>query len=74
MLWVSLIVLNSLFIDRMSYEPDRIRAFQQSGYATMGEYWKHQHSLGPFPLLMSVAAVIGTVGGGIRRATHRSSA
>jgi MFS family permease len=69
LLWMTFVVLNSLFIDRMSYEPDRIRAFQQSGYATMREYWDHQHGCGPFPLLMFVAAVLGSVGAGMRRAS-----
>jgi hypothetical protein len=66
-LWLTFIVLNNVFLDRMSYEPDRIRAFQQSGYATMREYWHHQSGWGPFPLLMAVAAVVGAIGGAVRR-------
>src|SRR5947208_13540273 len=33
-LWLTSFVLNNLLTDRMSYEPDRIRAFQQSGPPT----------------------------------------
>jgi hypothetical protein len=73
MLWLTFIILNNSFIERMSYEPDRIRAFQQSGYATMREYWNHQHGWGPFPLLISVAGVVGAVGAFIRNSGRPSS-
>jgi MFS family permease len=59
--------LNDFFTDRMSYEPDRIRAFAHSGYPTMhefvmsGSWWRS-----PFPLLMAVAAVAGAVGAWLR--------
>jgi hypothetical protein len=65
-LWLTSIALNNLFVDRMSYEPDRIRAFQQSGYATMKEYLHHQ-GWGPAPLLMLVSAIAGATGGALRR-------
>ena len=73
-LWLTFIVLNTLFLDRMSYEPDRIRAFQQSGYATMREYWNHQRGWGPFPLVMLVAAIVGAMGGAVRRTTQGRTA
>jgi uncharacterized membrane protein YeiB len=73
-LWLTFIVLNHLFLDRMSYEPDRIRAFQRSGYATIREYWGHQRGWGPFPLLMFAAAAVGAIGGAIRRTTQRRTA
>jgi hypothetical protein len=69
-LWLTSIALNNLFVDRMSYEPDRIRAFQQSGYATMKEYLHHQ-GWGPAPLLMFVAAIVGAIGGAVRKRTER---
>jgi hypothetical protein len=69
-LWITSIVLNNLFVDRMSYEPDRMRAFHQSGYATMREYLHHQ-GWGPAPLLMFVAAIVGAIGGAVRRRTRR---
>lgn len=65
-------VLNNMFVDRMSYEPDRIRAFQQSGYATMKEYLHHQ-GWGPAPLLMFVAAVVGALGAAARRQPERGA-
>jgi hypothetical protein len=69
-LWLTSIALNNLFLDRMSYEPDRIRAFQQSGYQTMKEYMKHI-GWGPAPLLMLAAAIVGAIGGAVRRTTQR---
>ena len=57
-LWFTFFALNRMFPERMSYEPDRIRAFQASGYPTMREYLAHQGS-GPFPLLMVVAMAVG---------------
>jgi hypothetical protein len=47
-LWLTFITLNNLFTDRMSYEPDRVRAFMASGYPTMKAYVKHGLGLGPF--------------------------
>jgi hypothetical protein len=73
-LWLTFVALNNLFLDRMSYEPDRIRAFHQSGYATMREYWDHQRGWGPFPLVMLVAAVVGGIGGAVRRTAQRLAA
>ena len=72
-LWLTFFTLNRLFPDRMSYEPDRIRAFKASGYSTMREYLNHEVSLGPFPLLMGVAALAGVAGGvmGKHQATRR---
>ena len=61
-LWLTFITLNSLFTDRMSYEPDRIRAFKASGYPTMREYLDHGQGPGPFPLLVGVAAIAGIAG------------
>jgi hypothetical protein len=72
-LWLTSIALNNLFVDRMSYEPDRMRAFQQSGYATMKEYLHHQ-GWGPAPLLMFVAAIVGAIGGAVRKRTERMTA
>ncbi|HEX7138834.1 MAG TPA: hypothetical protein VF219_13335, partial [Vicinamibacterales bacterium] len=66
LLWLTFIVLNQLFIDRMSYEPDRILAFRRSGYATMREFWNHQRGWGPFPLMMAVAMLAGAIGGALR--------
>src|SRR4051794_789093 len=71
-LWLTSVALNNLFVDRMSYEPDRIRAFQQSGYATMKEYLHHQ-GWGPAPLLMFVAAIVGAVGSAVRKRTERAT-
>jgi hypothetical protein len=51
-LWLTFITLNNLFTDRMSYEPDRIRAFRASSEPTMRAYLDHQRGPGPFPLLM----------------------
>ena len=62
MLWLTFITLNRLFVDRMSYEPDRVRAFLASGYPTMREYLNHGMGLGPFPLLMGVAALVSLAG------------
>ena len=61
-LWLTFFALNRLFTDRMSYEPDRIRAFRASGYPTMRDYVSHGMGLGPFPLLMGVAIVAGMTG------------
>jgi len=61
-LWLTFITLNRVFIERMSYEPDRIRAFRASGYPTMREYIVHDVGAGPFPLLMSVATIAGLAG------------
>jgi len=61
-LWLTFITLNGLFTDRMSYEPDRIRAFRASGYPTMREYLNHSLAPGPFPLLMGAAVIVGTAG------------
>lgn len=48
-LWLTFITLNNLFTDRMSYEPDRIRAFRASGYPTMRAYLDHARGPGgPF--------------------------
>lgn len=62
-LWLTFVTLTSLFTDRMSYEPDRIRAFEASGYPTLREYLDHSKGSGPFPLLVGVAAIMGTAGG-----------
>ena len=61
-LWLTFVSLNNLFTDRMSYEPDRIRAFKASGYPTMREYLDHGTGSGPFPLLLGVAVIVGTAG------------
>jgi hypothetical protein len=66
-LWVTYMVLNNLFIDRMSYEPDRIRAFQESGYSSMRDYVNHGLLDSFFLILMSVAAIAGTIGGALRK-------
>ena len=65
-LWLAFVALNTMFIERMSYEPDRILAFHRSGYATLREWWTHSQEAGPFPLLGAVAAVVGAIGGAIR--------
>ena len=70
-LWLTSIVLNNAFPDRMIYEPEGIRAFHQSGYATMREYLNHGRGWGPAPLLMFVAALVGAIGGSIRSMTQR---
>jgi hypothetical protein len=70
-LWLTSIVLNNVFPDRMIYEPDGIRAFEQSGYISMREYLNHGRGWGPAPLLMFVAAVVGAIGGAIRSMTQR---
>ena len=62
LLWLTFITLNRLFTDRMSYEPDRIRAFRASGYSSMREYLDHNTGPGPFPLVMGVAVLAGMVG------------
>ena len=67
MVWLAFVVLNGAFIERMSYEPDRIRAFQRSGYPTLQEWWHHQRDCGPFPIVMSVAAGVGAFGGLMQR-------
>jgi hypothetical protein len=65
-LWLTFIALNNLFIDRMSYEPDRIRAFRASGYATMREFVNQGLFPGLFfPVLMCVAAFAGAAGGAV---------
>ena len=64
-LWSTYIILNNAFIERMSYEPDRIRAFQESGYATMREFVNSGMGIGPFPLLLCVAALAGMAGAAI---------
>jgi hypothetical protein len=61
-LWLTFIALNRVFTDRMSYEPDRVRAFRASGYPTMREYLHHSTGLGPLPLLMGVAVLVGMAG------------
>jgi hypothetical protein len=48
----------------MSYEPDRIRAFQASGYPTMRAYVNQLDMF--FPMLMLIAAIAGAAGGAIR--------
>jgi hypothetical protein len=66
-LWLTFIVLNNLFIDRMSYEPDRIRAFRESGDATMREFVNQGLLRGLLlpGLLMCVAAIAGAAGGAV---------
>ena len=75
-LWLTFVALNTLFTDRMSYEPDRIRAFKASGAATMREYLDQRRDVGPFPLLVAVAVVAGMTGGvvGGARRDRRTSA
>jgi len=63
-LWLTFTALNRLFTDRMSYEPDRIRAFRASGYSTMREYLDHGQGVGPLPLLLGVAVLAG-IGGSV---------
>ena len=62
-LWLTFMTLNLVFTDRMSYEPDRIRAFKASGYPTMREYLDHNSRPGPFPLLMGAAVIVSAAGG-----------
>ena len=71
-LWLTFITLNSLFTDRMSYEPDRIRAFRASGEPTMRAYLDHSGA-GPFPLVMGVAMLAGVAGGAIGSKRQRSA-
>jgi MFS family permease len=72
-LWLTFITLNNLFTDRMSYEPDRIRAFRASGEPTMRAYLHHQPGAGPFPLVMGVAVLAGVAGGAIGRKRQRNA-
>jgi hypothetical protein len=72
MLCSTFVVLNGLFIDRMSYEPDRLLAFHRSGYATLQQWWNHQQGWGPFPILICAAAVVGALGG-LTQALRRSA-
>jgi hypothetical protein len=72
-LWLTFITVNNLFTDRMSYEPDRIRAFRASGYPTMQAFVNHGFGLGPFPLLMCVAALAGVAGGVIGERVQEKS-
>jgi hypothetical protein len=72
-LWLTFITLNNLFTDRMSYEPDRIRAFRASGYRTMRDY-VNGSGLGPFPLLMGVAALSGMAGSLLEKTAERRTA
>ena len=37
----------------------------------MREYWNHQAGWAPFPLVMFIAAIVGTVGGAVRRTVQR---
>lgn len=68
LLWLTFVVLNAAFIDRMSYEPARIRALQASGAPTMRAYvFREQGIVGPFPLLMCAAALVGGAGGMLGR-------
>ncbi len=68
-LWMTFFTLNWVFVDRMSYEPDRIRAFHASGAKAMWEFVNGGgFHPGPFPLLMAVAAMAGAAGSGLRRA------
>jgi hypothetical protein len=72
-LWLTFIVLNNLFIDSMSYEPDRIRAFQQSGFPTTRAYVNHGLFLGLFfPMLMAAATITASVGGMISCVQRRN--
>ena len=61
-LWLTFMTLNLIFTERMSYEPDRIRAFRASGYRTMRAYLVHSMTPGPFPLVLGVAVVAGIAG------------
>jgi hypothetical protein len=71
-LWLAFITLNDLFTDRMSYEPDRIRAFRASGEPTMRAYLDHRGA-GPFPLVMGVAVLAGVAGGAVGRKRQRNA-
>jgi hypothetical protein len=77
-LWLTSIVLNNLFLDRMSYEPDRIRAFKESGYASMRAYVNQKWWLGPFDgpgaLLLCVATLAGVAGAVIWSRRRRMTA
>jgi hypothetical protein len=72
-LWLTFITLNNLFTDRMSYEPDRIRAFRASGEPTMRAYLDHHQGAGPFPVVMCVAVLAGVAGGAIGRKPQRNA-
>jgi hypothetical protein len=61
-LWLTFMTLNLIFTGRMSYEPDRIRAFRASGDPTMRAYLVHSMTPGPFPLVLGVAVVVGVAG------------
>jgi hypothetical protein len=68
-------VLNNLFVDRMSYEPDRFAAFQRSGCATMRAFVNCEMVLSSFfPVLGVIAAVVGAAGGVVRVARQRRMA
>jgi hypothetical protein len=68
MIGVTFFVLNWFFVDRMSYEPDRIRAFHASGARTMWEFVNGRgFDPGPGPILMVLAALAGAAGSGLRR-------
>jgi len=69
-LWLTFMTLNLVFTDRMSYEPDRIRAFRASGYQTMREYLAHSITPGPFPLLLGAALVAGIGGSCLGERIH----
>jgi hypothetical protein len=64
---LTFIVLNNLFIDRMSYEPDRIRAFKESGYASMRTFVNSGMGTAPFLMFIAaltcIAALAGIFGG-----------
>jgi len=67
MVWLTFVLLNGLFIERMSYESDRLVAFRHSGYPSLQEWWNYQRDWGPFPILLVASAILGGFGGVIQR-------
>jgi hypothetical protein len=65
-LWLVAVVLNNLFLQRMSYEPDRMLAFHNSNYSSLRAYVTFGLLFSPFFVVLAGAAfVVATVAAGV---------
>ena len=73
---ITFLVIDNLFLDVVSQQPEKIWLFQHSGFPTMQSYLNHTNLRAlwtALPIITVFGAICGIIGGYIGQATSRRS-